>query len=386
MQCDARRGRPCKNCREAVSCNTGKVPCCRFRGVSYAPNPVANASSAKPSAIAHVVQDREYYERTEQVLREIDARLESTSTSAQQGRTSTSHRSVSPPPRHDTMATPQRPGHRHAYSSARMQPPSITHTNSSTAPRPLPPVPNHLAAKAEEAEAQRSRIRADSRRLQDLQDQVVDLKARLELEKRARSAAEERAQLAYDQGYEYAVQKARTWVREKVLARTLERSPQASGFAMQYPTPHHTQPVTTTSPEARPNQDLQLEDGFNGLDIRHPHHSETTDVGDDGSTMISSLASAAPLQPGPVAIASPPAPSLPAQRPSGSRVNAAADPRLEALRERALATTAAFRDRRAAEQWLDQNAHLAGLTTSPENGESATGEKRKRSDEEGGQE
>lgn len=43
----------------------------------------------------------------------------------------------------------------------------------------------------------------------------------------------------------------------------------------------------------------------------------------------------------------------------GSRVDSAADLRLKSLRERALATTAAYRDKQAADKWLEENSSLA---------------------------
>lgn len=242
-------------------------------------------------------------------------------------------------------------------------------------PRPPPTEPrstvtalDHLPALAQKAERERAQIRANSRRVLELQDKMNDLKARLELEMRARKAAEERAELAYDQGYRYGVQvmQSQAWLNPMIF-------PQRPHFqlpAQQMSVGPMMMPITPASMRSAAQGSMQAAPTAADPATRAPVPQMTG---------LPTLAPNDPPAPkrataqrpsGAVSGASSPAPPAPRAPAPGST-----DPRIAALRERALATTAAFRNRQvaqSADQWLEENQHLL-----------AAGEKRKREEDAG---
>lgn len=252
--------------------------------------------------------------------------------------------------------------------------PPATSNTAVVAPRTTPIAPralvehfDNLAARSVEAERERARAREASRRVQELQNKAVDLEARLELERRAKFAAEERAQAAYDQGYQYGVQVMQAQMQMHMQVQAFGYGPVLPGGMMPFhgfqdmsyqPTPAAETPIPS-EPQSLPQKEFSVVRRRKDTSDRKAAAPEASQLhkytGASEETavlggMLDDLVETGPtsevtaVTPNVQQTASSPVD----QGSSSSRVDSAADPRLKSLRERALATTAAYRDKQAA--------------------------------------
>lgn len=253
------------------------------------------------------------------------------------------------------------------------------------APRAPARALDNLSARSLEAEQERARLRADARQVEHMRIKLIDAEARLQLEKRARSAAETRAQLAYDQGYRDGVAMMQAQVQTQGLGRA--SAPLGNMMSSQEFTGMHAQ--NTVGPEVLSKsgsysmpQKKKSANVWRRKDV--PEQSAAAPAAERTNTKSLSQDPQYEFTGAPqetemlngmlddlleneqfskdtaVTLTAQKANSTP--RPSssfGSRIDSAADPRLKSLRERALETTAAYRDKQAAAKWLDENSFLA---------------------------
>lgn len=194
LQCDAHLGLPCGNCQRGISLSTGQAPICEIKGSRLPaelsalakPTPARSTPERQHSSHWDPSHGRNLRGRTADRVRVSDAHLQQTQRLDEQ--------------RCVRLAAMDLPAAQLARLNATARPARSTTSALRRAS------PSLVPSRSGEAELRRRQSRADSRRIQEMQDEIVDLNARLKLAQRAKSAAEERAQLAYDQGYQYGVQ------------------------------------------------------------------------------------------------------------------------------------------------------------------------------------
>lgn len=363
VQCNMHAEQPCSNCRRARSLSTGKSPCCRPRGQSLAAGGGVSTAAPKTgdrylaASGSDVFASRQALPKSQKTWQEADRATRMALEPFEMIPSSLTLQSWQPTATASTSAL--LPG--------QMQ--SSTLPSARTTPRVAPDparastMSDRPPSRTSKAERERADARADSRRVQELKGRVDHLQVQLEREKRARTAAEERAQIAYNEGFKYGVQ--------TVEARAFAMPESFLSNSMAFSTlPYEPSPPTSNS-ESGMNDAFP---GHSGVD----HFAEAAIAGDSGTTWQD----ASRLQETVMQLAAGPASSSKSSVQPQTRLDglpSPADPTLQELRAKALASTAAFRlDRQAANDWLAQNEDLIQNASAAAGAVEMEGTKRKR--------